>query len=113
MVERYPHRLIYATLATADVYDQDTGTWIPGQPGEEKEYACRATPSGQSKAGKKKMGKDGQLTEYTYDLAFEYDQNIDVPQNAMVRILGVNDQLIFTGELGGYQIGNVSIAGWI
>lgn len=110
MVARYPHKLIYTTKATDDVYDENTGTWITGQPGEEKEYSCRARPAG---SGKKKARKDGQLTEYAYDLGFEYDANFNVPQNAVVRIIGVSDQMIFEGELGGYQIGNASILGWI
>jgi len=110
MINRYPHKLLYITLASADVYDESTGNWIPGLPGEEKEYSCRARPAG---AGKKKAGKDGQLTEYAYDLGFEYDENFDIPQNARVRIIGVNDQLIFDGTLGGYQVGNESILGWI
>jgi hypothetical protein len=113
MVVRHPHKLIYATKATEDVYNEETGEWIPGQPGADVILNCRATPSGQSKAGRKKMGKDGQLTEYSYDLGFEYDENFNIPQNAMVRIIGINDQVIFQGELGGYQIGNESISGWI
>lgn len=110
VIERYPHKLIYTTKASEDVYDENTGTWIPGAPGVEKDYSCRARPAG---AGKKKTGKDGQLTEYAYDLGFEYDPNFDVPQNAVVKLIGVNDQVIFEGELGGYQIGNASILGWI
>jgi hypothetical protein len=110
MVERHPHKMIYTTLATPDVYDENTGQWMPGQSGADVIINCRARPAG---AGKKKAGKDGQLTEYAYDLGFEYDPNFNVPPNAVVRIIGVNDRLIFEGELKGYQIGNESILGWI
>lgn len=110
VIERYPHKLTFTTQATEDVYDENTGEWIIGQPGAEVTVNCRATPAG---AGKKKQGKDGQLTEYTYDLGIEYDPSFNAPQNAVVSITGVNDKVMFTGELGGYQIGNQSIIGWI
>ena len=110
VIERYPHKLVYQTASTEDVYDEDAGTWIPGQPGIEGIVNCRARPAG---AGKKKPSKDGTLTEYAYDLAFEYDENFNVPQNAQIKIMGVNDEVMYSGELGGYQIGNASIIGWI
>jgi hypothetical protein len=59
VIERYPHKLIYTTKASEDVYDENTGNWIPGAPGAEATYICRANPAG---AGRKKAGKDGQLT---------------------------------------------------
>lgn len=110
MVERYPHKLVSSMPGTEDFYDEGSGTWVPGQPGIEVTVNCRANPAG---ASKKKTGKDGALTEYAYDLGIEYDSQFNLPQHARVKILGVNDQLIFEGDLGGYQIGNASIIGWI
>ena len=110
MVERYPHKLVSSSAGTPDYYNEETGEWVPGAPGAEVIVNCRALPAG---AGKKKPGKDGLLTEYAYDLGIEYDPQFNLPQNARVKILGVNDQVIFEGDLGGYQIGNASIIGWI
>lgn len=110
MVSRYPHKLIYSAPGSEDVYDENTGQYIPGTPGVQMEVSCRARPNG---AGNKKPNKDGVLTDYSYDLGIEYDPAFSIAQNAQVQIIGVNGQVMFTGELQGYQIGNASILGWI
>lgn len=110
MSERYPHKLVYTAKASADVFDQVTGTWIPGKPGLNITLSCRAKPN---VVGRKKSNKDGVQTEYSYDLGFPYDPSFDIPANAQVRIVGLNGNLILEGELMGYQVGTRSIIGWI
>lgn len=110
MNEQYIHRMTYNTKATPDVYDQATGQWIVGQPGVDMIIACRAEPN---RSGRMKPNKDGVLTEYSYDLGFPISTQ-DLPEkNALVKITGVRDELLFEGELQGYQIGLRSILGWI
>jgi hypothetical protein len=109
MNEQYIHKLSYTSKATEDVYDQATGTWIVGVPGADVTVICRAKPNG---SGRRKPNKDGVLTEYSFDLGFPISTQ-DIPQHAHVRITGVRDELLFEGELMGYQVGEYSILGWI
>ena len=109
MNEQYIHKMTYEAAGTDDVYDQGTGTWIPGIPGGEVTIMCRARPNG---SGRRKTNKDGVLTEYFFDLGFPIDTQ-DIPQHAHVKITGVRDELLFEGELMGYQVGEYSILGWI
>jgi hypothetical protein len=109
MNEQYIHKLTYTTKVTDDVYDQETGQWIVGAPGADVTVICRAKPNG---SGRRKPNKDGVLTEYSFDLGFPITTR-DIPQHAHVKITGVRDELLFEGELMGYQVGEYSILGWI
>jgi len=109
MNEQYIHKLTYQEKISGDVYDQEKGTWSVGALGGIVEVACRAKPNG---SGRKKPNKDGMLTEYSFDLGFPYDTQ-DIPKNTPVRITGVQDELLFEGELMGMQRGERSILGWI
>lgn len=109
MNEQYIHKLSYKETISGDVYDQATGKWSVGATGGVITVPCRAKPNG---AGRKKLNKDGILTEYSFDLGFPIDTQ-DIPKNAYVKITGVRDELLFEGELQGYQVGIISILGWI
>ena len=109
MNEQYIHKMTYGTKISPDVYDEATGQWIIGESGPDVTIACRAKPNG---SGRKKPNKDGVATEYSFDLGFPIDTQ-EIPKNALVKITGVRDELLFEGELQGYQIGTRSILGWI
>jgi hypothetical protein len=108
MDEQYIHKLTYTTKS-ADSYNQATGKWTVGSDGIDVTVACRAKPNG---SGRKKMNKDGALTEYSFDIGFPIDTK-DIPEHAQVKIIGVRGELLFEGELMGYQVGEYSILGWI
>jgi len=108
MNEQYIHKLTYTTQFE-DVFDEATGIYTPGAAANTVTVLCRAKPNG---SGRRKPNKDGVLTEYSFDLGFPIDTQ-DIPKNAQVKITGVRDELLFEGELMGYQCGLRSILGWI
>lgn len=109
MNEQYIHKLSFTKKATEDVYDEETGQWIPGATGEVVTFNCRARPNG---SGRKKANKDGVLTEYSYDIGIPVEI-VELPGNTQVKITGVRNEILFEGEMMGCQVGAKSILGWV
>lgn len=109
MVGRYPHTLTYETADSGGEYDLETGEYTPVVPGEQMLVACRATPQSE---GSTKLGKGGAIQEYSYDLAFP--KGIEpIPENTIVSIYGINDELLYKGEMIQFQEGVYSVRGWV
>lgn len=105
---RYPHTLTYTTPESGGEYDPETGEYTPVVPGEEILIECRATPNG---SGKTITGKGGVNQEYSYDLGFPLG-TLKIPENTLVKIWGVDDELLHEGKVIQYQPGVYSIRGW-
>lgn len=109
MNEQYIHKLTFFTKGSPDVYDEETGQWVPGIPGAEVTIECRAKPNG---SGRKKANRDGVLTEYSFDIGIPVE-TVELPGDTKVKITGVRNEVIFEGEMMGCQVGERSILGWV
>ena|SRR5690606_20715150 len=106
---RFPHIFKFTTPGTDGGYDEDSGTWVEPTPGTVVEIPCRAKPNS---AGRKERTHDGTMLEYNFDLGFpKGTQKIQV--GVIATILGVDNEVLFTGELLRFQEGVYSVRGWI
>lgn len=107
--DQYPHTLSYVTLGTPDEYDEETGTWIPGTPGETITISCRAIPNG---SGKTLKGEDGQAVDYDFDIAFP-EETERIPTDLEVSIIDQHDVELISGRLLRWHPGQLHNRGWI
>lgn len=105
--EQYIHVLKY-TLIESEVYDEETGTIIPGATAD-IEIPCRAKPN---TAQKPTTVQDGLQIIYRFDLGFPMGTQ-QIPVGLEVSIIGVDGDVMYKGGFLKWQKGEYSIRGWV